>query len=51
VRWTDNYVTLLPGERRTLVARFRAADAGDSLSLRVGGGNVAIGTHAVTSAP
>ena len=51
VRWTDNYVTLLPGERRRLVARFRAADAGDTISLRVGGGNVVVTTHAVTAAP
>jgi exo-1,4-beta-D-glucosaminidase len=28
VRWQDNYVTLLPGERRTITAAYRAADLG-----------------------
>ena len=26
IRWSDNYVTLLPGERRVLVARFEGPD-------------------------
>ena len=42
VRWEDNYVSLLPGERRTIEARFDPADAGSGeLSLEVSGWNVA----------
>jgi exo-1,4-beta-D-glucosaminidase len=41
IRWDDNYVTLLPGESRTLVARYRAADLnGATPSLRVAGFNL-----------
>ena len=42
VRWSDNYVTLVPGEARELVARYPAkAIAGGGLLVRVVGGNVA----------
>ena len=42
VRYEDNYVSLLPGERRTIEARFDPADAGSGeLSLEVSGWNVA----------
>ena len=41
VRWTDNYVTLMPGERQTLVAHYRLADLGGAdPALAVGGWNV-----------
>ena len=40
--WDDNYVSLLPGEKRELTARFDAANAGDAnLVLTVDGWNVA----------
>jgi exo-1,4-beta-D-glucosaminidase len=39
--WDDNYVSLLPGEKRELSARFEAANAGaDDLVLTVDGWNV-----------
>ena len=42
VRWDDNYVTLVAGEGRELVARYRRADLqGAALVLRVSGWNVA----------
>jgi exo-1,4-beta-D-glucosaminidase len=45
IRWDDNYVTLLPGETLTLVARYRAADlAGAAPSLRIAGWNVPTAT-------
>lgn len=41
IRWSDNYVTLLPGETRVLQARYRAADRkGAPPSLRIEGWNV-----------
>jgi exo-1,4-beta-D-glucosaminidase len=40
--WDDNYVSLLPGEKRELSAHFEAANAGDDdLVLTVDGWNVA----------
>jgi len=40
-RWTDNYVSLLPGETRTLSARYLTEDGGEaSPSLSVHGWNV-----------
>ena len=40
--WDDNYVSLLPGEKRELSARFEAANAGaGNLVLTVDGWNVA----------
>lgn len=42
VRWSDNYISLLPGETRRLTARFHAADAGPGApTLTVTGWNVA----------
>ncbi len=42
VRWDDNYVTLLPGESRTLTARYRVRDLGGAApKLVVSGWNVA----------
>ena len=42
VRWDDNYVTLVAGEERELVARYRRADLqGAAPVLRVSGWNVA----------
>jgi exo-1,4-beta-D-glucosaminidase len=40
VRWEDNYVTLLPGEKRTLEARYRAGTAPAAPSVVVSGWNV-----------
>jgi exo-1,4-beta-D-glucosaminidase len=41
VRWSDNYVSLLPGETRTLTARYRIADLGGKpAALEYSGGNV-----------
>ncbi len=39
VRWSDNYISLLPGERRTLAAEFDAADPAP-LALRMEGWNL-----------
>ena len=40
--WSDNYVSLLPGETRTLIARWRAEDApGATPTVAVDGWNVA----------
>jgi exo-1,4-beta-D-glucosaminidase len=42
VRWEDNYLSLLPGEKRQVTARYRAADLGSSAaSVEVSGINVA----------
>lgn len=40
VRWSDNYLTLAPGQRRTVTARLRAADHRQPLALRLSGVNV-----------
>ncbi|HYY93571.1 MAG TPA: hypothetical protein VE713_03565, partial [Pyrinomonadaceae bacterium] len=41
VLWEDNYVSLLPGERRELTATYRVKDSGGApTSLAVGGWNV-----------
>jgi exo-1,4-beta-D-glucosaminidase len=41
IDWTDDYVTLMPGERTTLVARYRKADLRRSTpTVVVGGWNV-----------
>jgi exo-1,4-beta-D-glucosaminidase len=48
VRWSDNYVTLAPGERRELVAKVRAADAGGAVTVRLSGPNVAVITAAAS---
>lgn len=41
VRWEDNYISLLPGESRTLTATYRAADRGSAApALGVSGWNV-----------
>jgi exo-1,4-beta-D-glucosaminidase len=41
VRWTDDYITLMPGERRTLTARYRLTDLdGEAPALVVGGWNM-----------
>ncbi len=41
VRWTDNYISLLPGESRDLSARYWTADAGGGApTLAVSGWNV-----------
>ena len=48
-RWTDNYVTLWPGESTTLKAEYRASDLGGATpSVEVSGNNV---PKAVVSAP
>lgn len=39
VLWSDNYVSLLPGERRSLSAEFEAGSARD-LALRLDGWNI-----------
>ena len=40
--WSDNYVSLLPGEARTLTARWRSEDApGATPAVAVDGWNVA----------
>jgi exo-1,4-beta-D-glucosaminidase len=39
VRWSDNYVSLLPGERRTLSADYDTAAIG-RLALRLDGWNL-----------
>jgi hypothetical protein len=42
VRWDDNYVSLLPGETRELVARYKADDLHGALAaVEVCGWNVA----------
>ena len=42
VRWTDNYLSLLPGERREIAATYRARDLGGAKpTVEVGGWNVA----------
>jgi exo-1,4-beta-D-glucosaminidase len=47
VRWTDNQVSLWPGESMALTATYRAADLGDSSpSVRVSGWNTATRTVA-----
>jgi exo-1,4-beta-D-glucosaminidase len=40
VLWDDNYISLLPGESRVVVARHNSAAAGDPLRLEVNGWNV-----------
>jgi len=46
--WDDNYISLLPGEKRQLTARFESAKAGgDNLELIVDGWNVAPASNAV----
>ncbi|NLH47841.1 MAG: glycosyl hydrolase family 2 [Myxococcales bacterium] len=41
ILWSDNYVSLLPGETRELTASFRARDAGEgALALEIDGWNV-----------
>ena len=43
IYWDDNYVTLLPGEKRKLEAYFSIEDLkGDEPALKVSGWNVAI---------
>jgi exo-1,4-beta-D-glucosaminidase len=45
VRWTENEVSLWPGESTTLTATYRTADLGGATpSVRVSGWNVATGT-------
>jgi len=41
VLWDDNYVSILPGESRELVARFPAVDDVSGAKLAVKGWNVA----------
>ena len=41
VSWDDNYVTLLPGETRTITARYRARDLKGTPRVIVSGWNVA----------
>jgi exo-1,4-beta-D-glucosaminidase len=42
ILWDDNYFSLLPGEKRTVSARFQSVRAGDEdLVLAVDGWNVA----------
>ena len=38
--WDDNYVSLMPGEKRELIAHFESAKPGAELVLTVGGWNV-----------
>lgn len=40
VLWSDNYVALLPGEKRTMSAEFEAGNDAHDLALRVDGWNV-----------
>jgi exo-1,4-beta-D-glucosaminidase len=40
VLWDDNYISLLPGESRTVVASYSSGAAGDPLRLEVNGWNV-----------
>jgi exo-1,4-beta-D-glucosaminidase len=48
--WDDNYVSLLPGEKRELTAHFASASAaGDKLELTVDGWNVAAGSTDLSS--
>jgi exo-1,4-beta-D-glucosaminidase len=50
VLWQDNYVSLLPGERRELTARYRAGDLkGARPSLAVSGWNVPLKHHALAA--
>lgn len=52
VLWEDNYVSLLPGERRELTATYRAKDLGGARpSLAVGGWNVPAEHHALITSP
>ncbi|HWW74966.1 MAG TPA: glycoside hydrolase family 2 protein, partial [Pyrinomonadaceae bacterium] len=47
VVWQDNYLSLLPGERREVTARYRVRDLqGARPSLAVGGWNVPLTHHA-----
>ncbi len=43
--WDDNYVSLLPGEKRELTARFDSTEGGDNLLLTVDGWNVAASSN------
>lgn len=46
--WDDNYFSLLPGEKRQLIARFDSAKAGgDNLVLTVDGWNVVTASNAL----
>jgi exo-1,4-beta-D-glucosaminidase len=48
IQWDDNYVTLLPGEARTVTARYRAADLnGDSPSLRLSAFNLPVAVQPI----
>ena len=50
VLWQDNYVTLLPGERREVTARYRVRDLqGAHPSLAVGGWNVPLAHHTLAA--
>lgn len=40
VLWDDNYISLLPGESRVVVARYNSAVSGDPLRLEMNGWNV-----------
>jgi len=40
VRWSDNYVSLLPGESRTYLAQYRPSDLHGSARVVVSGWNV-----------
>lgn len=50
VLWEDNYFSLLPGESRTVVARYPFAVGADGLSLTVDGWNIAPNTTLVAIA-
>jgi exo-1,4-beta-D-glucosaminidase len=50
VLWQDNYVTLLPGEKREVTARYRVRDLqGAQPSLAIGGWNVPLTHHALAA--
>jgi exo-1,4-beta-D-glucosaminidase len=51
VLWSDNYVALLPGEKRTLSAEFEAGEDVRDLALRVDGWNVPRAVLPVTNLP
>jgi exo-1,4-beta-D-glucosaminidase len=51
VRWEDNYFSLLPGETRTVVARYDAGTAVARATLTVGGWNIEPQTCPVGPAP
>jgi len=51
VRWTDNYVSLLPGETRTIEARLALPKKGTPLIARQEGWNVARSIVQVTESP